>query len=40
MSWGRRGRLLAHSDPERRLGTDFAELPQVAAAISSDARAA
>jgi signal transduction histidine kinase/HAMP domain-containing protein len=30
---GPSGRLLAHSDPNRRSGTDFAELPQVAAEI-------
>jgi len=30
---GPSGRLLAHSDPDRRLGSDFAHLPQVAALI-------
>ena len=30
---GPAGRLLAHSNPDRHLGTDLAELPQVAAAI-------
>ena len=33
---GPTGRLLAHSDPERRLGSDFAELPQVAAMVHAE----
>ena len=33
---GPTGRLLAHSDPERRLGSDFAELPQVAAMVHTE----
>src|SRR5262249_39135609 len=31
------GRLLAHSDPGQTLGTDLSRLPQVAAALSSNA---
>ena len=34
---GPSGRLLAHSDPDRRLGTDLAELPQVAAMVHAEA---
>src|SRR6266851_3291696 len=34
---GPRGRLLAHSDPDRRLGSDLAELPQVAAMVHAEA---
>jgi signal transduction histidine kinase len=33
---GPRGRLIAHSDPEVRLGTDLAELPQVAGMMKSE----
>jgi len=29
------GRLLAHSDPERHLGADFSELPQVKAVMKA-----
>jgi signal transduction histidine kinase len=32
---GRDGRLLAHSDPERHLGADFSELPQVKAVMKA-----
>ena len=34
---GPSGRLLAHSDPDRRLGSDLAELPQVAAMVHAEA---
>jgi signal transduction histidine kinase len=33
---GPRGRLIAHSDPEVRLGTELAELPQVAGMMKSE----